>query len=1181
MQLKRLEAYGFKSFADKIEIEFDHGITAIVGPNGSGKSNITDAIRWVLGEQNVRNLRGTKAEDIIFTGSAARKALGVAEVSLVFENQGDMGVDFKEVVVTRRLFRSGESEFYINRARCRLKDIYNLFADTGIGHDGMSIIGQNRIDDILNSKPEDRRAFFEETAGITKYRNRKRETLKKLEDTENNLVRVGDIRHEIEIQLEPLAENAEKTRIYNDLNGQYQRVRLTSLHQEHEKLSGILREAEARKQEISDQAIAFRTEVQKADARKEQLSKEVIDIEQAMQAKSEENESVRTELEAVSSQMATLRERQEQSGANRARILSRREELSREIEQEKQEIGTLGDSAQKQQEDLKLTDDLLAEERKKSSEIAKRIQSQKELSKKCDEALQARRAELAEKQKELALIEHDIESQEGGREERELSLQAMRQDLAAMEQEEERLKGELETGAGQEAALAKQQAERQEQQRERQQALSGTQKAERDTQQELRSMESKLQFLQRVQHSYEGFGRAAKAVLKSNESWRKGICGAVAELIRIPKEYVTAIEIALGGNLQNIITEDTDTAKAAISFLKREKQGRVTFLPLSTIVVREGGNEDILKEQGVIGYANRLAETDAKYRKAVDFLLSRTLVMDTLDHALALAKKQGYRMRIVTLEGELLNPGGSLSGGSRQHKEASFLSRIGEMEELRQKIGEAQKLWKELSEKRQRQAQELETCEAELAELSEKLQAEHVHLAELRVSLQAASEALQAKQQEVQGMERQESKQQESFAQIQKKRVLLSREADALAKAVSEAEQKAQDEAVMLEDFEQDAEDLDSYLQDREIKRAILEQQVKQNQEKLQMHRDKLQKDEEQLQRNLQEEQELESSLRRSDSELAEIRQKNEILQQRYDAGQEEQKRLYTQKMEKLTEHAEAEKEAQKNSQKLNGMEKKLHEVEISMSRTQYSLQDCEENMLQGFGLTPERAAEEAEDVPPEEISGRLKELSKKIEELGAVNPNALHEYEEMKKRHEFLEKQSNDLVEAKDNLMSILGEMDAEMTAKFQAAFADIQTYFGEIFVRLFGGGKAELELLDKEDVLNTGVEILVQLPQKKRQNLSALSGGERALTVIALLFAFLKYRPSPFSVLDEIDAPLDEANVVRFGSFLREFSQSTQFIVVTHRKSTMESVDRMYGVTIEDAGVSRILSVKLDEVE
>lgn len=1181
MQLKRLEAYGFKSFADKINIDFDRGITAIVGPNGSGKSNITDAIRWVLGEQNIRNLRGTKAEDIIFTGSAARKALGVAEVSLVFDNSGELPVDFKEVVVTRRIFRSGESEFYINRSRCRLKDIYNLFADTGIGHDGMSIIGQNRIDDILNSKPEERRAFFEETAGITKYRNRKRETLRKLEDTEGNLVRVRDIIHEIETQLAPLSEQAERTRQANALAVELKKYKLTRIHQEYVKLSLRAGEMEEKRLETRDRFIAADTEVRTAEAQKEQMDRDALALEQEMQAQVRKNEEIRSRMETVGSELAALKERRDQSDAAKQRILSRRKEIEAALQSAEETIHKMQEQEEGQSKDLKLAEELLSSEREKASVLEKRIREQKEKSREREAHKEELQGVLSERERELALIERDVEAGADDQTEREAAVEAAKSAISELREEQQRLQSESRTF---EEAQEKRSQERSEKTKRRDdlvKALGTLRAALSETGQTIRNDSGKLQFLMHMQQDYEGFGKAAKSVLKSSEPWHGGICGAVAELLKVPQKYITAIEVSLGSSMQNIVTEDTDTAKAAIGFLKRQRLGRVTFLPLSTIVPRMPGKENIKGEAGVIGYANELVGIEKRFQKIADFLLARTLIVDTLDHALSLAKKQGYRTRIVTLEGELLNPGGSLSGGSSHQKESGFLNRSGEIETLKLRIAENKKREAALQEEEAGAAGKAEAAEKEITTLDEMLRQGDVRMAELRVEEGNVSKRLREEEGVLDELLRQSEKQKKSFAETQRKRVEAAHAMEEAKRILSETEKEARRAEEKLDDLEMDAEDLAKYINDREVTKAVLEEQLQHSREGVLLGQREKKRTEELLSRNHQEETDLINGLEGSRERMEQLARENGEFQKQHEEGQERRDRLYEERMGKLAESSKLDKVIRETSRRRSTIKEQEYHLEVEASKITASMEKCTEELLSDYGFTPERAAEEAMDVPAEDIQRRMKELNHSIEELGPVNPNAIQQFEELHRRHEFMSKQAEDLVEAKDNLLSILNEMDEAMTKQFREAFAKIQIYFGEIFVRLFGGGKAELRLLDEADVLNTGVEILVQLPEKKRQNLSALSGGERALTVIALLFSFLRYKPSPFSVLDEIDAPLDEANVVRFGTFLREFSENTQFIVVTHRKGTMESVDTMYGVTIEDAGVSKILSVKIDDVK
>ena len=1181
LQLKRLETYGFKSFADKIEIDFDKGITAIVGPNGSGKSNITDAIRWVLGEQNVRNLRGTKAEDIIFTGSAARRALGVAEVSLVFDNDGTLPVDFKEVVITRRLFRSGESEFYINKGRCRLKDIYNLFADTGLGHDGMSIIGQNKIDEILNSKPEERRLFFEETAGITKYRNRKRESVRKLEDTEKNLVRVTDILQEIDNQLEPLAASAAKTREYNELQEDYKNCRLTEIHHKYTKLSETAAKQAGELQDSQDQVTAAETSVRLTELRKEELGKEILDLDHSLQELAEKNNALRDKIEGASSEIQVLEERGRQSKAARERILAQRAALEKEADTARQELGQLAADKEQRAVELSGAEENLAKQKEASAALAQKLREQRELCSGLDSQREALTKKLMEKQNELLLIERDIENSTADRESRETEAQTAATGLAALEAELQEQTTALEQAAQEQAG---QEADREAGRTQLQQAETEAARIQEErvkNRQELHAADSKLQFLRNMQQSYEGFGRAAKAVLKSQATWAGGVCGAVAELLQVPQQYITAIETALGSSQQNVVTEDTNTAKAAIAFLKKERLGRVTFLPLQSIVVRTVSNGPERQDTGVIGYANEIVGTDAKYKKIADFLLSRTLVVDTLDHALALAKKHGYRLRIVTLEGELLNPGGSLSGGSQQHREASFLNRGGEISALEQKTAELSAAEKRLEQEQMTAATARQAAADQLTKVEQMLQALAVRSAELRV----ARERLQAEKSEkavqLDQLQKLAAEFQQSFAKAQEQRVAAARQVRELETEQAALQAKVDEAREVFADLDQDADDLGKYINDCEVNRTVLEQELLRSQERALLKQRELEKAQEGAARTVEEEKALENGREESQQRLQSLRAENEEWQGLYDAGQKEHKDVYAKRMAKLVESQNNDQAARDAARKLSSLQNRLHQLELAASQVKFSLEQCAEQLLADYGLTPERAAECALELSPAAVRQHMQTLEKKMADLGPVNPNAVQEYEELSKRSEFMQKQSRDLIAAKDNLLDILREMDITMTKQFKEAFQKINTYFGEIFVKLFGGGEARILLTDEANVLEAGVEIEVQLPEKKRQNLSALSGGERALTVIALLFSFLRYRPSPFSVLDEIDAPLDEANISRFGSFLRDYAAQTQFIIVTHRKGTMEAADAMYGVTIEDAGVSKILSVRLNELE
>ena len=1179
MQLKRLEAYGFKSFADKIEIEFHAGVTAIVGPNGSGKSNVTDAVRWVLGEQNVRALRGSKAEDIIFTGSATRRAMGVAEVALFFENEGDMPVDYHEVVVTRRLFRSGESEFFINKSRCRLKDISNLFADTGLGRDGMSVIGQNRIDEILNSKPEERRLYFEETAGITKYRNRKRESMRKLEDMQGNLVRVSDIMQEIEGQLEPLAESAEKTRRHDELQTVYRRCALTELFQREGQLKKERADSAGKIEAMRDEALAAETQVRLLDVKKEELDQAILVLEEKLQEQAEKNNALRTQIEQANSEIAILEERAHQHDALKARLLQQRadfESTAGEAAAEKQRLFAV---EKELLEKHAVIDAAIAKDRGSLKALGEKLREVKEKHRTLADKKDAAQRDMLARENELLLIEHELERYSTSGTERADELErataavdALATEAKAIGEERCRLEEERRT-------LEEERTKKTQEKEHLDEKLRTLLHAENRTKEELHADENKLKFLRNMQASYEGFARAPKAVLQAKEPWQKGVTGAVAELVSVPHEYIRAVDVALGSSLQNIVTEDTDTAKAAIAFLKRARLGRVTFLPLSTLVVRRSQDEAAKREAGAIGFANELVGADAKYRKVVDFLLARTLVVDTLDHGLAIEKKMGWRLRIVTLDGELLNPGGSLSGGGRQGQETSFLNRGGEIERLEKSVRDAEeKLAALLKERTLFDKAAKEMAEA-LEFVARTLQQKDVYAAELRVKDERITEARKEKEKARETLRKLAEEAEMTFSKAQAKKNDAVQQAKAARRLYEKMERETKESEEELDDLEQDADDLSKYINERELKRAVLEQEKIRAREQALLKEKEETRAKEQAEKTREEEIALDEEQSNGGTKREEIAARVAAWQEKHAEGKAAYDKQYQEKLERHAENQENDKAARAAGQRLSEMQGKLHQMEIAAAEVHVKLEQVQAELLEQYGHTWETAAEEALDLTGTELKKKMQDISCALAELGPVNPNAIREHEELVERHEFMGKQAADLEAARENLMAMIHEMDVTMTRQFKAAFEEIRGYFADIFVRLFGGGKAELFLTDDKDVLHAGVEIEVQLPTKKRQNLSVLSGGERALTVIALLFSFLRYRPAPCSVLDEIDAPLDEANVARFGKFLGEFAENTQFIVVTHRKGTMEAADFMYGITIEDAGVSRVLSVRLDE--
>ena len=1176
MHLNRLEMYGFKSFANKIEIEFGNGITGIVGPNGSGKSNISDAIRWALGEQNVRNIRGSQIADVIFKGSSTRRAAGVAEVLLNFENNGDLPVDFKEIDIQRKIYRTGESEFYINRSRCRLKDISDLFADTGIGLGGISIISQNRVDDILKAKPEDRRIFFEETVGVTKYRNRKRETLHRIEDTEANLVRAADIIGEIETQLKPLKSQAERTNKYNALETERRNLTLTLLNRKHNQLTVELEEKSQSHQYISDNLLELQTKLNTEEAVKERLAKEVTDTESNLQLQSEQNESIRRQFDYASAEITRLTERQNQGQLEHSRFKKDQQKLSTDIESSKGNLSTLKETLSKQREEFANQQRLLKDTQKEHSELEALLQTKNTQRRNSEKRLSELQQKISRAQNEARIVEHDLTAFNKNQ-------QSFKENESRLNAELERLNEENELLRAQQQSNDEESAKIKSQQDDLKYLLEGETKQNKKLQSEqeqqnhkLQTLESRLQILKRMQQNYEGFSKAPKAVLMSKEAWRNKIYGAVGELFVVPQKFTTAIEIALGGSVQNIITEDEETAKSAIDFLKRSKLGRVTFLPLSRISPYASLRK--VEEIGAIGFANELVKIEPKLQKIADFLLSRTLIVDTIDNALKIARR--HNVRIVTLEGEVLNVGGSISGGSSKQAESNIFSRSDEILNLTNDVDNLKESLEDVEKRREASHNKLQSLKEEINELDSKLNALNVRSAENRVTIKQLEKSINEKQSELDKLQKSLTGQSQSIAELQEHKQNYIDIIDSLNNELEGLQTQLNDTSADLSETEEKAQSLSKKLKKMEIDSAVNEQKIIRTENQFELLQSKIANDESSLKNLRTEEKSLLKNLSENAVALAKLTKENELTKTRLEQGQEQVKLMYAEKMEKQADISSSEKILRDLNRQMTSSKNQLHDIELAISQLQMKIADCEDK-IRAESISNNEELSANSDLSEEAIAERLSVIEGELIDIGTVNPNAPQEYEEFNKRHTFLNQQLDDLQKAKENLQALITEMDEKIVAQFLEAFQKIQVYFSEIFVKLFGGGVAQLELTDKDDILNTGIEIMVTLPKKRRQSLSMLSGGERALTVIALLFSFLKFKPSPFCILDEVDAPLDEANLVRFGDFLREFSANTQFILITHRKTTMEFLDRIYGITVEEAGVSKVLSVNLTNAE
>ena len=1173
MHLNRLEMYGFKSFANKVEIEFGKGITGIVGPNGSGKSNISDAIRWVLGEQNIRNIRGSQLADVIFKGSSTRRAAGVAEVLINFENDGDLPIDFKEIDIQRKIYRTGESEFYINRSRCRLKDISDLFADTGIGLGGISIISQNRVDDILKAKPEERRVFFEETIGVTKYRNRKRETLHRIDDTEVNLVRAADIISEIESQLKPLKIQAERTNKYNDLTKERRSLKLTLLNRKYNQLKDELESQSQSHQYISDNLLEVQTKLNTEEVTKERLAKEVTDVENSLQRQSEQNEGIRQQFDTASAEITKLTERQKQGQLEHSRYQKEQHKLSTDMESSKNNLNELKGTLTKQREDFVNQQRLLKDIQKEHSEQENLLKSQNTQRRNREKHISELQQKIARAQNEAKIVEHDLKSFNKNQQTYKDNEIKLKGEMEQLNKDYEILKAQQQSNDEEAVQIKNQQYELKQSFESESQHNKKLQSEQEQQNRKLQGLESRLQILKRMQQNYEGFAKAPKAVLMSKEPWRKNIYGAVGELFVVPQKFTTAIEIALGGSVQNIVTENEETAKAAIDFLKRSRLGRVTFLPLSRISPYASLRK--IEETGAIGFANELVQIDPKLQKISDFLLSRTLIVDTIDNALKIARR--HNIRIVTLEGEVLNVGGSISGGSSKQIESNIFSRTDEIQKLTVDLREVEDILKDIEQQRETSINNMQSLKIKIEELNQKYNTIEVKSAENRVNIKQFEKSINEKQNELDKLNRSLKGEAQSIAELQEQRQNYIDIIDSLNNELESSQTQINDISANLSESEEKVKNLSKSLKKLEIDSAVSEQQIIRTENQLELLQNKIANDEYSMKNLRTEEKTLLKNLSSNAITLSNLTKECDLLKIRLEQGNEQVKIMYAEKMEKQAATVNSEKILHDLNRQVTSSKNQLHDIELIISQLQMKIADCEEKIRTESANSEELTARS--DLSEEEITDRLSAVEGELIDIGAVNPNAPQEYETLSQRHTFLNQQLEDLQKAKENLQALITEMDEKIVTQFLDAFQKIQTFFAEIFVKLFGGGVAQLELTNKDDILNTGVEIMVTLPKKRRQSLSMLSGGERALTVIALLFSFLKYRPSPFCILDEVDAPLDEANLVRFGDFLREFSTNTQFILITHRKTTMEFLDRIYGVTVEEAGVSKVLSVNLTD--
>lgn len=1183
MYLKSIEVQGFKSFAHKIKFDFHNGITGIVGPNGSGKSNVADAVRWVLGEQRVKQLRGGTMQDVIFSGTENRKPLSYASVAITLDNSDhQLSIDFEEVTVTRKLYRSGESEYLINGSGCRLKDVNELFYDTGIGKEGYSIIGQGQIDRILSGKPEERRELFDEAAGIVKFKRRKNMSVKKLEEERQNLLRVNDILAELEKQVGPLERQAETAREYLKKKEELKTYDINMFLLETERLeeqvrdvTGKLEIAKGELEQSSGQYDAMKTEY-------ETVEEQVDGIDAAIEkAKSQLNETnlLKQQLE---NQIELLKEQINSMHMNdahydqRARTIASevgvREGQLKELRREEEELRRQID------EQTRLENQAKAELIDVQSRIASVTASVDQHKDEIMELLNNRASTKAKIQKYDTMLEQ-IQVRRAG---------MNRQIIEAREEEEiqgRKLNGyqkELEEISGQIIALSEENRQYEEKIAVLQEQLAKQTEQFRIGQTAYHREESRLESLKNLTERYDGYGNSIRKVmdLRSRE---KGILGVVADLIKVDKDYEIAIETALGGNIQNIVTSDDDTAKRMIGYLKKNRFGRATFLPLTNIRSYAGSiKTEALKEPGVVGTANTLVKTEEQYRTLADNLLGRTLVVDHIDQGLSIAKKYKQMIRIVTLEGELINPGGSMTGGAFKNS-SNLLSRRREMEEFERTVRQLKREMDEVEASSDLLRKERAGYYEKMDEISMKLQKAYVIQNTAKMNADQAAAKIKNARELAGSLGEEAGRLDGQITDIADNQESINVELDTSQRLEQElTEQIEQEQKILDAEHEKEADKV-RRTEEIHLEFASLEQKftfVDENANRIREEIGKFQEELKELEKN---KGGTSREIEEKENQIAELRETIENSKDLFGEIQLEIERYKKDREELNQKHKEFLKNREDLAKHMSDLDKEIFRLESQKENYESSSEKQISYMWEEYEITYIRAKELRDEnlTDLSRMKKRIQDLKGEIRGLGNVNVNAIEEYKSVSERYEFLKGQHDDLVEAEATLEQIIEELDTAMRKQFREQFARIASEFDQVFKELFGGGKGTLELMDDEDILEAGVKIIAQPPGKKLQNMMQLSGGEKALTAISLLFAIQNLKPSPFCLLDEIEAALDDNNVVRFAGYLHKLTKSTQFIVITHRRGTMTAADRLYGITMQEKGISTLVSVSLLEEE
>lgn len=1179
MYLKSIEIHGFKSFANKIVFQFHNGITGIVGPNGSGKSNVADAVRWVLGEQRIKQLRGASMQDVIFSGTETRKPLSYAYVAITLDNSDhQLAIDYDEVTVARRIYRSGESEYLINGTPCRLKDVNELFYDTGIGKEGYSIIGQGQIDKILSGKPEERRELFDEAAGIVKFKRRKAAAQTKLENEKQNLVRVNDILSELEKQVGPLEKQSEVAKVYLRKKEELKSLDINVFLLENKRLREQLASAEEKYNLASTELGETGEKYEGIKEEYERIQQEIESLDVAIEAAREQLTDTGLMRGKLEGEINVLKEQINSAHGSENHLNNRKAALEEEIagkEQEKQDILTdkkdtdtqvqeIAEAAAKAKADLEAIQN-------KITELNNNIETGKntiigELNQRA--TIKSKMGRFDTMMEQINIRKAELNSR----------LLRAKSDEAAREETVKKLEETFETVTEELRQMTEQEAASELELGNIRENLTGLDAKLRETQTRFHQEQSKLEALTNITERYDGYGGSVKKVMEQKEK-EKGIIGVVADIIQVEAKYETAIETALGGNIQNIVTDNEETAKHMIGFLKQNRLGRATFLPLTSITKpQEFKNPEALKEKGVIGMADELVGTEEEYRNVAKAMLGRIVVVDNVDNAVKIARKFDYGIRMVTLEGELLVPGGAISGGAFKNN-SNLLGRRREMDELEKKV-------KKLSEDITTYNQKIEDTKSkrnklrmDLEALKTEMQRKSIEQNTARLNISQARERMEEEAESAQSLKLEEQEIETRIFEIRSGKESITQEL-----AASEELEKTTQEQILgfqkeLESCRLEESEASAHAGEWEVKVEKMRQALDYKQANVDRIGGELERAQAELKEILEALTENAQEVERKKNNILEIEKTIAASHENQDASRKKLDEDLAKKEELSAKQKDFFRSREEMSERMNALDKEVYRLGEQKKKLEDGIEGQINYMWDEYEITLSDAAglrnEEMNDLPAmkREISG----LKDEIRKLGNVNVNAIEDYKNLMERYTFMKTQHDDLVEAEKTLEGIIEELNTAMRKQFTEKFAEISREFDKVFKELFGGGKGTLELMEDEDILEAGIRIIAQPPGKKLQNMMQLSGGEKALSAISLLFAIQNLKPSPFCLLDEIEAALDDSNVGRFAKYLHKLTKNTQFIVITHRRGTMEQVDRLYGITMQEKGVSTLVSVNL----